>query len=159
MRFAMSCRYFLFKRANSGDQLITGVCMVPQGKHKPNFTPHYDCGDYVVVVNAAHVNLTGSKLTQKKYTWHTGYPGGLKQRTVETMLERKPEEVYYHSKMIHFYNEFDVSCTVQIVRRAVMGMLAKNRLQHNIGKKLRVFPGEKHLHEDKLPAGSPSILV
>jgi large subunit ribosomal protein L13 len=74
-------------------RLATQIATIIRGKHKPTFTPHYDCGDYVVVINAKDVKFTGKKVDQKLYTWHTGYPGGLKQITVKEQLERKPEEV------------------------------------------------------------------
>jgi large subunit ribosomal protein L13 len=109
-----------------------------RGKHKPTFTPNFDCGDYVVIINADKVKFTGRKVTDKKYTWHTGYPGGIKHMTVKEQLERKPEEV---------------------LRKTVMGMLAKNNLRKSIGRKLRIFPGSEHLHEDKLPPGTAPINV
>jgi large subunit ribosomal protein L13 len=74
-------------------RLATQIVKVIRGKHKPNFCPNYDCGDYVVVINAAEVKLTGDKKKQKFYKWHTGYPGGLKQKSVEQYLNSKPEEV------------------------------------------------------------------
>jgi large subunit ribosomal protein L13 len=66
------------------------------GKHKPTFCPNYDCGDYVVVINAKFVKLSGTKLEDKRYRWHTGYPGGLKEMSPKVLLERKPEEVCAH---------------------------------------------------------------
>jgi large subunit ribosomal protein L13 len=80
------------KNKNPG-RLATQIVSLLRGKHKPNFTPWYDCGDYVVVINAKDVSFTGNKEENKKYTWHTGYPGGIKQRTVKEQLARKPEEV------------------------------------------------------------------
>ncbi len=74
-------------------RLATQIVHILKGKHKPTYTPYYDCGDYVVVINAKDVKFTGKKFEQKKYTWHTGYAGGLKQRTVNEQLEVKPEEV------------------------------------------------------------------
>ena len=74
-------------------RLATQIATIIRGKHKPTYTPHYDCGDYVVVINAKDVKFTGKKVDQKLYTWHTGYPGGLKQITVKEQLDRKPEEV------------------------------------------------------------------
>mmetsp|Transcript_7979 Transcript_7979/g.8743 ORF Transcript_7979/g.8743 Transcript_7979/m.8743 type:complete len:142 (+) Transcript_7979:46-471(+) len=118
-------------------RLATQIVHILKGKHKPTYTPHYDCGDYVVVINAKDVKFTGKKFEQKKYTWHTGYAGGLKQRTVNEQLEVKPEEV---------------------LRKAVLGMMAKNNLRKILAQKLRIFPGSKHFHEDKLPPGTPSII-
>eukprot|EP01033_Poteriospumella_lacustris_P007506 gene7507-5396_t len=87
--------------------------------------------------NDMDVHLTGDKLRQKHFIWHTGYPGGLKQRSVRDQLKLKPEEV---------------------LRKSVLGMLAKNNLRYDIARKLRIFPGPKHFHEDKLPPGTPSVL-
>ena len=119
-------------------RLATQICHILRGKHKPSYVPHYDCGDYVVVINAKDVRFTGNKVEQKKYIWHTGYPGGIKSKTVKEQLQHKPEEV---------------------IRKAVLGMLPKNRLRSWYARKLRVFPGPRHLHEDKLPLGTESILV
>ena len=107
-----------------------------RGKHKPTFEPHLDCGDYVVVINAKDVMFTGNKMSDKLYRWHTGYVGGLKEVPAKVYLKHKPEE---------------------ILRKAVLGMLPKNRLRIMQARKLRVFPGEKHLHYDKLPEGTPPI--
>jgi large subunit ribosomal protein L13 len=82
------------------------------------------------------VKFTGKKITDKKYTWHTGYPGGIKHMTVKEQLERKPEEV---------------------LRKTIMGMLAKNNLRKSIGRKLRIFPGSAHLHYDMLPEDTEPI--
>jgi large subunit ribosomal protein L13 len=76
-------------------RLATQIAHIIRGKHKPNWCPNYDCGDYVVVINAKEVKFTGNKVEDKKYTWHTGYVGGLKQRTVRQQLEMKPEEVFF----------------------------------------------------------------
>ena len=76
-------------------RLATQISRILRGKHKPTFTPNYDCGDYVVVINAKHVKLTGRKYDQKEYIWHTGYPGGLKRRSVRDQLEMQPEEVRF----------------------------------------------------------------
>jgi len=116
-------------------RLATQIVHILRGKHKPTFSPNYDCGDYVVVVNARHVKFTGRKVADKKYTWHTGFPGGIKQETVKSLLNRKPEEV---------------------LRKAVLGMMAKNTLRHSYARKLRIFPDDRHLHEDKLPPGTPA---
>ena len=97
-------------------RLATQIAHIIRGKHKPTFTKNFDCGDYVVVVNASEVKFTGTKTKDKKYTWHTGYPGGLKQKTVKEYLESRPEEV---------------------LRKAVMGMFAKNNLRRRIAEKLK----------------------
>lgn len=101
-----------------------------RGKHKPIFTPHVDCGDYVVVINAEKVKVTGKKLEDKEYKRHSGYPGGLKTVTLEKMLEDKPEDV-----MIH----------------AVKGMLPKGKLGRQMLKKLRVYKGAEHDHSAQKP--------
>lgn len=136
-RFANPLWHLIDAKGQIVGRLATQIVHILKGKHKPTFSPNYDCGDYVVVINAKEAKFTGKKHDDKLYTWHTGYPGGLKQMPVKEQLDRKPEEV---------------------LRKAVLGMLAKNRLRKNIAYKLRIFPGEKHLHEDKLPSGTPSIL-
>lgn len=105
-----------------------------RGKHKPEFAPHMDNGDFVVVTNATKIKVTGKKLSDKNYYWHTGYPGGLKSRTLSEMLERKPEEVIF---------------------RAVRGMLPKNRLGRAMLKKLKVYPGSEHPHAAQKPEPLP----
>ncbi|WP_457572569.1 50S ribosomal protein L13 [Desulfovulcanus sp.] len=101
-----------------------------RGKHKPEFAPHIDVGDFIVVVNAKKVKVTGQKLEKKKYYRHTGYPGGLKETTLAKMMESKPEEV---------------------IRHAVRGMLPKNRLGRAMLKKLKVYAGPDHPHEAQQP--------
>eukprot|EP01031_Cornospumella_fuschlensis_P035863 gene35863-43500_t len=131
----------LWHLVDARDQIVGHVAgqiaRVLKGKHKPSFTPHYDCGDYVVVINAKHVKFTGKKVEQKMYRWHTGYVGGLKERSVKEQLQHKPEEV---------------------LRKAVKGMLHRNNLRERMLFKLRIFPEAEHLHTDKLPPGTPSIL-
>lgn len=97
------------------------------GKSKPYFTRNLDCGDYVVVLNAKSVKLTGKKETDKVYTRYSGYPGGLRRTTVEEMRVKKPEE---------------------IIRHAVSGMLPKNKLRASMLKRLYVFAGSEHTHQD-----------
>ncbi len=111
-------------------RLATRIATVLRGKHKPMFTPHVDVGDFVIVINADKVKLTGTKLDDKKYYWHSGYPGGLKSRTARQMLADKPEEVF---------------------RRAVWGMLPKNRLGRRLIGKLKVYPGPDHPHKAQQP--------
>src|ERR1700691_2816660 len=105
-------------------RLATRVDRLLIGKDKANFTPHLDCGDHVVVVNAERVKLTGNKIDQKVYRHHSGYPGGLKEESVKSLLARRPEEV---------------------VREAVLGMLPKNKLRARRAKKLRVYAGKESL--------------
>lgn len=99
------------------------------GKHKVNYVPNLDVGDYVVVVNAKDVAVTGRKEEQKVYRRHSQYPGGLKERTLGQLREKQPEK---------------------IIEAAVRGMLPKNRLQRRRMKRLKVFAGEKHPYEDKI---------
>jgi large subunit ribosomal protein L13 len=99
------------------------------GKHKPTYTPHTDAGDYVIVINAREVQLTRTKPLTKIYSQHSGYPGGLKQRTFTEMLEKHPEEV---------------------IRRAVVNMLPKNRLRQPRMVRLKVYPGAEHPHQSQM---------
>jgi large subunit ribosomal protein L13 len=99
------------------------IALLLRGKHKPYFIPHLDCGDYVVVVNAAQVAVTGKKEKQKKYRRYSGYPSGLKERTLRQVRERRPEE---------------------LIRRAVSGMLPKNKLRDQWLSRLYVSVNEKH---------------
>ncbi|MFH0756496.1 MAG: 50S ribosomal protein L13 [Bacteroidota bacterium] len=111
-------------------RLASKVAFVLRGKHKPGFTPHVDCGDNVIVINAELVKLTGNKMTEKQYVRHTGYPGGQRTQTPEDLLSKKPEAV---------------------IERAVRGMLPKNRLGSEIFRNLYVFTGEVHPHEAQQP--------
>ena len=111
-------------------RLATKVATVLSGKHKPTYTPHIDCGDYVIVVNAEKVNLTGKKLMDKKYYNHSGYPGGLRERNAKTMIEKYPEEM---------------------IERAVRGMLPKGSLGRAMGKKLFVYAGPEHKQQAQQP--------
>lgn len=101
-----------------------------RGKHKPTFTPHVNCGDAVIIINAGKVNLTGDKLEKKVYYNHSGYPGGLRERTAKVMKEKYP---------------------VEMVERAIKGMLPKNRLGRQMFKKLYVYEGAEHNHEAQKP--------
>lgn len=103
---------------------------VLRGKHKPTFTPHIDCGDYIIIINAEKVLLTGNKLNDKKYYNHSMYAGGLRERTAKEMIERYPEEM---------------------IERAVKGMLPKGRLGRQMYKKLFVYAGPEHKHEAQKP--------
>jgi large subunit ribosomal protein L13 len=111
-------------------RLASKVAIVLRGKHKPSFTPHVDCGDNVIVINAEKVKLTGNKMTEKQYVRHTGYPGGQRIQTPEDLLAKKPEAV---------------------VEKAVKGMLPKNRLGSEIFRNLYVYVGENHPHEAQQP--------
>lgn len=111
-------------------RLATQVATVLRGKHKPTFTPNVDCGDFVIIVNADKIVLTGKKLDQKRYRWHTGYVGHLRERTARQMLDTKPEEV---------------------VRLAVKGMLPKNSLGRQMITKLKVYAGPEHVHAAQQP--------
>lgn len=111
-------------------RLATEVARLLRGKTKPQYTPHVDTGDFVIVVNADRVNVTGRKAEQKLYRRHTGYPGGLKEVSYEQMMDRKPTE---------------------IVRKAVYGMMPKTRLARQQFKKLKIYAGPEHLHEAQSP--------
>ncbi len=108
----------------------TRIATLLRGKHKPQFTPHMDTGDFVVVVNADKVKLTGSKMKDKRYYWHTAFFGGIKNLTAEEALKRHPE---------------------WLIQRAVAGMLPKNRLGNQLIKKLKIFTGPTHEHEAQKP--------
>ncbi|RMF03204.1 MAG: 50S ribosomal protein L13 [Chloroflexi bacterium] len=111
-------------------RLATRVATVLRGKHKPIYTPHVDCGDYVVIVNAEKVHTTGQKATQKKYYRHSGYPGGLREITLRDQLQKFP---------------------TRVLESAVRGMLPKNRLGRQMFKKLKVYAGPNHPHEAQQP--------
>ena len=111
-------------------RLASTVAARLRGKHNPLFTPHVDTGDWIIVINAEKVVLTGKKWKQKAYYRHSGYIGGLKTITAEKLLEKKPED---------------------LVRFAVKGMLPKNRLGARLFKKLKVYTGDKHPHEAQTP--------
>ena len=111
-------------------RLATRIATILRGKHKPLFTPHLDVGDHVVVLNAEKVHLTGRKLQNKQYRWHTGYIGGLREVSAEKMLKTHPERV---------------------IEWAVQGMLPKNRLGRAMAKKLKVYRGPAHPHQAQQP--------
>ena len=112
-------------------RLATRIADTLRGKRKPEYTPHVDTGDFVVVVNAGKVRVTGDKLNDKLYHRHSGYPGGLRSRSLGQMLERRPEEV---------------------IRLAVRGMLPRNRLGRRQLTKLKVYASPEHPHEAQKPA-------
>ena len=111
-------------------RLATRVATILRGKHKPIFTPHVDCGDYVIIINAEKIHTTGQKLTQKKYYRHSGYPGGLREITLKDQLQKFPNRV---------------------LESAVRGMLPKNRLGRKMFHKLKVYAGPNHPHEAQQP--------
>jgi large subunit ribosomal protein L13 len=111
-------------------RLATHIADTLRGKRKPEYTPHVDTGDFVVVVNADKISVTGKKLDDKLYYRHSGYPGGLRSRTLREELERRPAEV---------------------LRRAVKGMLPRNRLARAQLRKLRIYSGPEHPHEAQAP--------
>lgn len=111
-------------------RLSTRVATLLRGKHKPDWTPHVDNGEYVVVINAERIVLTGRKLSDKKYYRHSGYPGHLKEVSAGRMLETHPERVIEH---------------------AVRGMLPKNKLGRSLLQKLKVYAGDKHPHQAQQP--------
>jgi len=111
-------------------RLASEIAQVLRGKHKPIYSPHLDCGDHVIVVNAEKVRVTGRKLDQKMYYRHTGYPGGLKIISLRNQLQKHPERV---------------------LEAAVRGMLPKNRLGRKMFKKLKVYAGDSHPHQAQQP--------
>jgi large subunit ribosomal protein L13 len=115
-------------------RLATQIADTLRGKTKPEYTPHVDTGDFVVVVNAEKVAVTGKKLDEKIYYRHSGYPGGLKQRTLREQLERRPTEV---------------------LRAAVKGMLPRNKLARRQILKLKIYAGPEHPHEAQRPEPLP----
>jgi large subunit ribosomal protein L13 len=112
-------------------RLATEVAHRLRGKHKPEYTPHVDTGDYIIVVNAAKVRVTGAKTTDKMYYRHSGYPGGIKARSFEQLRDTYPE---------------------RIIESAVKGMLPRNPLGRAMLKKLKVYPGTEHPHSAQQPA-------
>jgi len=114
-------------------RIATRAAVILRGKHKPIFTPHIDCGDYLVVINAKDVKVTGRKMTEKMYKRYSGYPGGLKQTPLEVLLKTKPTEA---------------------VKHAIKGMLPKGPLGRDIFAKLKVYAGSAHSHQ----AQDPKIL-
>ncbi|MFQ5454978.1 MAG: 50S ribosomal protein L13 [Nitrospirota bacterium] len=111
-------------------RLASEVASILRGKNKPIFTPHADMGDFVIIINAEKIRLTGKKITQKMYYYHTGYPGGIKSSTAKEKIEKKPTDV---------------------IMSAVAGMLPKNKLGRAVLKKLKVYKGDKHPHKAQMP--------
>ncbi len=111
-------------------RLASKVALLLRGKRKPNYTPHVDCGDNVIILNADKVVLTGNKMADKTYVWHTGYPGGQRTTNPEQMMAKFPERV---------------------LEKAVKGMLPKNRLGAQLFRNLHVYAGGEHKHEAQQP--------
>ena len=122
--------YILDAEGQSLGRVATKAAHILRGKHKVTYTPHIDCGDYVIIINAKKVNLTGNKLDDKMYYNHSMYPGGLRERTARVMRENYP---------------------IEMMERAIKGMLPHNRLGRTMGKKLFVYEGSKHPHEAQKP--------
>lgn len=112
-------------------RLASKVAKIIRGKHKPNFTPHADCGDNVIVINAEKIAFSGAKLENKEYVRYTGYPGGQRFTSAKSMLEKNPERV---------------------IEKAIKGMLPKNTLGRNLFSNLKVYKGAEHKHEAQQPA-------
>jgi large subunit ribosomal protein L13 len=115
-------------------RLATQIATVLRGKNKPTYTAHVDTGDFVVVVNAEKIAVTGNKMEQKMYYKHSGYPGGLRERTLREQLGRRPTEV---------------------LRKAVKGMLPRNKLSRAQINKLKIYAGPEHPHESQAPKPFP----
>ncbi len=122
--------YVIDAKEESLGRVASKAAHLLRGKHKPTFTPHVDCGDYVIIINASEVNLTGNKLEDKIYYNHSMYPGGLRERTAKVMREQYPEEM---------------------IERAVKGMLPKGRLGRQMYKKLFVYKDANHKHMAQKP--------
>ena len=121
-------------RGKTLGRLATQIADILRGKRKPEYTPHVDTGDFVVVVNAEKIHVTGNKLDQKLYHRHSGYPGGLRSRSLREQLQRRPTEV---------------------LRKAVKGMLPRNRLARTQITKLKIYAGPDHPHEAQTPKPLP----
>jgi large subunit ribosomal protein L13 len=122
--------YIVYARGKILGRLASNVAQILRGKHKPTFTPHLDVGDHVIIINAEKIRVTGKKGEQKHYYRHTGYPGGLRTRSFDKLIQEKPEWILEH---------------------AVKGMLPHNRLGRKIFKKLKVYAGEEHPHHAQNP--------
>jgi large subunit ribosomal protein L13 len=111
-------------------RLCSEVASILRGKHKPTYTPHVDTGDFVIIINASKIQLTGDKLNKKMYRYHTGYPGGLREMDYRTLMQKKPEKA---------------------IEEAVKGMLPHNKLGDKMYKKLKVYRGSEHPHQAQKP--------
>jgi large subunit ribosomal protein L13 len=122
--------YVIDAQGQTLGRLATQTASILRGKHKPIYTPHVDCGDYVIIINAEKIHVTGQKLRQKKYYRHSGYPGGLTEISLRDQLQKFPNRV---------------------LEAAIRGMLPKNRLGRRMFKKLKVYPGPDHPHQAQQP--------
>ncbi len=111
-------------------RLATEIAVILRGKNKPTFSPHIDCGDHVVIINADKVKFSGKKWEQKEYYSHSGFPGALKTTTAEKMLQKKPENILFE---------------------AIKGMIPRNRLRTHVLSKLKIYAGEEHPHTAQNP--------
>jgi large subunit ribosomal protein L13 len=122
--------YVIDAQGQTLGRLATQTASILRGKHKPIYTPHVDCGDYVIIINAEKIHVTGQKMRQKKYYRHSGYPGGLTEISLRDQLQKFPNRV---------------------LEAAIRGMLPKNRLGRRMFKKLKVYPGPNHPHQAQQP--------
>lgn len=118
-------------------RLASQIAHVLRGKHKPQFSPHLDGGDHVIVVNVEKIRITGRKLQSKQYEWYTGYPGGLRSRSVRQVFHDHPERVLHD---------------------AVEGMLPRNRLGRKLIRKLKIYTGAAHPHQAQKPESLPNLM-
>jgi large subunit ribosomal protein L13 len=122
--------YIVDVKGKTLGKIATKIANILRGKNKPLFSPHLDCGDFVIVINAKDIKLTGDKLRQKTYYHHTRYPSGLRAVTAGELIDTRPE---------------------RIIESAVAGMIAHNKLKKDIMSKLKVYPGSEHKHEAQQP--------
>lgn len=122
--------YIVDAKGKTLGRLASKIATILRGKHKPIYTPHVDTGDYVIVINTEKVEVTGKKRQNKMYRWHSGYLGGLKERTFSEMLQKQPEKIMY---------------------KAVKGMLPKNSLGRTMIGKLKIYVGQEHPHNAQKP--------
>ena len=119
-------------------RMASEVAKMIRGKHKPSFTPHVDCGDNVIVINAEKIKLSGNKWEDKEYLRYTGYPGGQRSTSAKELLDKHPE---------------------RIVEKSIKGMLPKNRLGADLFRNLKVYAGQEHPHEAQKPVAAPARLA
>ncbi|MBA4336305.1 50S ribosomal protein L13 [bacterium] len=122
--------YIVDAKGQTLGHLATKIAVKLRGKDKPIFAPHIDCGDYVIVINAKEIAVTGNKMDDKMYYSHSGFPGGFKQKPLKKLMEERPEE---------------------IIKQAVQGMIPRNKLRKEIMSKLKIFVGPEHNHEAQQP--------
>lgn len=122
--------YIIDAEGKTLGRLASEAASILRGKHKPQFTPHVDTGDFVIIINAEKIQVTGNKLRDKIYYRHSGYPGGLKKTSLGELLEKRPERALQH---------------------AIYGMLPKNRLGRKLQTKLKIYAGPEHPHEAQKP--------